>query len=180
MKNILLYLIVAIVIIAIVVLYLNGRSANSNYNSQQTTVNQQTTNQQASSTTCSPAPGSYCASPTFSHLNGELSLIIEQNSGFNYNVANIIFVPQSEQISLPYNGSSSLTIFTPGNYLSIPGGMANGQHIGVQIPVSVPEGAGATVNIGQSYSGFLLVEWQAVPGGRFYYSELATVNLTAT
>jgi hypothetical protein len=116
---------------------------------------------------CSGVANSSCQSPSYNHSNGNLTVQIKQNSGTNWSVATVIFVP---------NGTptvSGVPSVSWSSGVSLSGGLNNGVATSVQLPVS------GKTSIGSSVSGTLWVQYQTNAGGTYYYTELGSVHAIA-
>jgi hypothetical protein len=116
---------------------------------------------------CMGQTNSACSSSAYNHANGNLTVTIAQDSGSNWSIATIIFVPQGT----PYSNGVPSVSWTGGTTLN--NGLQNGVSDTVELPASGP------VQIGTKVDGTIWAQYQTNVGGTMYYAELAAVNATA-
>ncbi len=101
--------------------------------------------------------------------------ILGQSTGTDWFTANVIFVNSSDYY---YNYTAPINYFTPQNITVIPGGLASGEIVNLNVtmplpPLSAP--LGFVCSLGESKN--IWVQYQTSIGGTFYYAKMAYFNL---
>lgn len=120
-------------------------------------------------TTCSIQQMYQCRFPIYYHATGNLTIALEQNTGSNWSIVSLIFVPQNVSYSngipeIYWNSTTTETII---------GGMPSGTFVNATLPISGP------VNYGTKCTGFIWAKYQLTSGGTVEYTELTQVNAIA-
>jgi hypothetical protein len=108
-----------------------------------------------------------CSSYSYSRSDGNLTVTLKQNTGSNWSVTTIAFVPRGTAYN---NGIPSISW---ANGTTINGGLQNGIATTARVPVSGP------VAFGVGISGTLWAQYQTNVGGTINYVQLAVINTTA-
>lgn len=119
-------------------------------------------------TTCSNQPNYMCQSPGYSSSTGNLTVKVEQNTGSNWSVATLIFVPQGTAYSY------GVPIVSWSSGVSLSNGMQNGNLYTVKLPAT------GKTSLGSPISGTIWAQYQTNAGGTVYYAEVASVSGTAS
>jgi len=106
-----------------------------------------------------------CQSASYSYSNGNITLFVAQNTGSNWSVATIIFVPGDAQ----YSGGVPVVSWSNGTVIN--GGLAVGKTVMAELRVP-----GGKIPVGSTVSGDIWAQYQLNAGGTFYYVKMATVH----
>ncbi len=132
-------------------------------------------------TACIAASGYLCQTPIFSHSNGNVVVLLGQNTGTTWLSANFMFVPQGQQSAsgLPVTLTAAAFTANLGNTLLTTTGMVSGQSIQLMLPVNGV--AGTAVNVGTPATGAIWVQYTtSASNGAFQYAQLASMNVKAS
>jgi hypothetical protein len=131
-------------------------------------------------TACIAASGYLCQTPIFSHSNGNVVVLVGQNTGVTWTSANFMFVPQGQQSSggLPVTLTYAAFTANGGNTLLASTGLVSGQSTSITLPVNGV--AGTTVNVGSPATGAVWVQYTTSGSTTPQYAQLASMNVKAS
>lgn len=108
-----------------------------------------------------------CGAISYSHITGNVTLVVGQSTGIDWTLTSVYFVPQGAQM---VNGTPTIVTSEPGNVII--GGLPSGETASVTLPVS------STTNMGAKISGSIWVKYQTSSAG-LHYIQLATIHMSA-
>ncbi len=116
---------------------------------------------------CTGATPNTCSNAVYNHATGNLSVSITQNSGYNWTIVNILFVPSGTAMEngvpvISWNSSTALT--SPVNDAA---------------PTTVVLKVSGPISIGASRSGSIWAQYKLTSNAQVLYVEIGNVIMYA-
>ncbi len=133
---------------------------------------------------CVAQSGYLCQSPLYGHgvvgttpTAGNIVVQLGQNTGQNWNTANIVFVPQGTTSNAGVPNVQWAGVANGGTANVVSQGIVSGQTLPVTLPVT---GIGSTVSVGQAATGAVWAEFTSGSSTTPQYVQIASINIKAS
>lgn len=123
---------------------------------------------------CIANPYFYCVNAFYNHQNGDIELVLGQNTGINWTSVNFVFVHEGTALN---NGMPEISFISyPANTMYAKNGTKSGEALNISLPVK----NNVSVKVGTTAVGFIWVKYIKENNSTPQYTQIASINIRAS